>query len=132
LGTYNLGAISAGISTGSGPEGLAFIPAGNADFPSSSVLISEYSSGRVSAYTLDANSDPIVASRHDFITALSGAEGATIDPVTGDFLFSTFGGAGHVIEVRGFIAVPEPSALVLLAIGGLALGIKMRRGHRAV
>jgi hypothetical protein len=130
LGTYNLGAIVAGPVTGGGPEGLAFIAAGNADFPSNSVLISEYSDGRVSAYTLDANSNPIPGSRQDFITGLSGAEGATIDPVTGDFLFSTFGGGNDVIEVRGFIPVPEPAAVALMAIAGMALALSVR-GRRA-
>jgi hypothetical protein len=131
LGTYDVGPISAGPTTGGGPEGIAFILAGNADFPTNSVLVSEYSLGRVSAYSLDVNSDPIVGSRHDFITGLTGAEGATIDPVTGDFLFSTFGGASHVIEVRGFIVVPEPSALALLGIGGLVLATRMRRARRS-
>jgi hypothetical protein len=36
------------------------------------------------------------------MTGLTGAEGALIDPVTGDFIFSTFGGGDHVIVVRGF------------------------------
>jgi hypothetical protein len=36
----------------------------------------------------------------------TGAEGAVIDSVTGDFLFSTFGAANHVIAVRGF-AIPN-------------------------
>jgi hypothetical protein len=40
------------------------------------------------------------------MTGLSGAEGAALDPLTGDFLFSTFGGGSRVIEVRGF-AVPK-------------------------
>jgi hypothetical protein len=131
LGTYNIGAISAGPMTGGGPEGFAFILAGNTDFPSNSLLISEYSLGRVSAYTLDASSNPIVASRQDFITGLGGAEGATIDPVTGDFLFSTFGGGNHVIEVRGFVAAPEPSALLLMAVGGIALALRTCRARRA-
>lgn len=38
------------------------------------------------------------------MTGLSGAEGAAIDPLTGDFLFSTFGGGDRVIVVRGFAA----------------------------
>ena len=37
---------------------------------------------------------------------LDGAEGALLDPVTGDFLFSTFGGGSRVIVVRGFRAPP--------------------------
>jgi hypothetical protein len=36
------------------------------------------------------------------VTGLVGAEGAWIDPLTGDFLFSTFGGSNRVIKVSGF------------------------------
>ena len=42
------------------------------------------------------------------ITGLDGAEGALLDPVTGDFLFSTFGGGSRVVVVRGFRAPPPP------------------------
>ena len=43
--------------------------------------------------------------RRVLVANLQNAEGATIDPVSGDFLFSTFGGsAEHVYAVRGFNA----------------------------
>ena len=45
------------------------------------------------------------ATRRDFITVLEGAEGAAIDPLTGDFLFSTFGGGHRIIVVRGFAPI---------------------------
>jgi hypothetical protein len=130
-GTYDIAQpVTPGPNTGAGPEGLAFIRAGNADFPANSLLIAEYGAGRVSAYLLDANSDPILASRTDFITGLSGASGATIDPVTGDFLFDTFGGGNHVIEVRGFVAVPEPASIVLIGAGAATLLLGIRRRSR--
>ena len=48
--------------------------------------------------------DPVVASRRRFVYGLDGAEGASIDPVSGDFLFSTFGtGTDRVVVVRGFV-----------------------------
>jgi hypothetical protein len=31
-----------------------------------------------------------------------GAEGATFDPISGDFLFSTYGGGNRVIALSGF------------------------------
>ena len=68
--------------------------------------MSEYGAGNVAAYEVDANGDPVVASRRTFIGGLSGAEGAFLDPVTGEFLFSTFGGEGRVVVVRGFRAPP--------------------------
>ena len=116
-----------------GPEGFVYIAAGNAGFANDSMLVSDYSSGRVSAYDVDANGNPLVATRRDFLTGLSGAEGAAIDPVTGDFLFSTFGGGNQVVVVQGFLApdpdpnsVPEPGTLFLA--GAALLGLfRIRR-----
>lgn len=104
LGTFDIVSATPTVNTGGGPEGIVYIPGGNPDFPTDSVLISEYSAGAVRAYEIDANGDPIVATRRDFMTALGGAEGAMIDPVTGDFLFSTFGGGDRVVVVHGFSA----------------------------
>ncbi|MFO0909723.1 MAG: hypothetical protein U0794_15480 [Isosphaeraceae bacterium] len=113
-GTYDVGTGTLQATTGSGPEGLAYIPAGSPLFSNPSMLISEYSGNRVSAYTLDANGAPIPGSRQDFVTGLSGAEGAFVDPLTGDFLFSTFGSGSQIYSVQGFTAaVPEPGSLLL-------------------
>jgi hypothetical protein len=85
-----------------GPEGIAYVPLGSPLFPAPSVLISEYSANEVAVYETDAQGDPVLASRRTFITGLVGAEGALIDPASGDFLFSTFGGGDRVVAVRGF------------------------------
>ena len=66
------------------------------------VLISEYGTGTVSSYEIDLNGDPVPGTRRAFMTGLGGAEGGTRDPVSGDFLFSTFGGGSRVVVVRGF------------------------------
>jgi len=56
-----------------------------------------------------------------------------VDASTGDFLFSTFGGAGGVIAVRGFAATgnasaPEPGDLALIAAGlPFLAGLAIRR-----
>lgn len=109
-GTFNLtGFANVPDSTlATGPEGIVYIAAGQPQFGAPSMLVSEWNLGRVSAYTLDADGNPVVDSQRDFITGLSGAEGATIDPVTGDFLFSTYGGGNRVIAVQGF--APDPCA----------------------
>ncbi|PYJ23971.1 MAG: hypothetical protein DME99_01145 [Verrucomicrobia bacterium] len=68
------------------------------------MLIALHQGGKVVTAPLDANGDPIVASTQDFIQGLTVAEGAMIDPVSGEFLFSNFGGANEVIRVSGFDA----------------------------
>lgn len=128
-----------------GPEGFVFIPGTNAGFDGvDSMLVSDFSAGRVSAYRLDANGNPMVSTRRDFLTGLTGAEGAVIDPWTGDFLFSTFGGADQVVAVRGFARpdvtcgvpgtppcpTPEPGTLPLVGTVALAAGAWALRGRR--
>jgi hypothetical protein len=125
LGTFNVTHSSLEATIPGGPEGIAYIPPGSPLFPSPSVLVSEYSAGEIGVYQTDANGDPLVGTRQDFITGLTGAEGAFIDPITGDFLFSTFGGGNHVIVVRGFI-IPEPATWVLGAIAAIAGVLRLR------
>jgi PEP-CTERM motif len=136
-GTYDV-AVGASVSgLNFGPEGIVYVPSGSPVFPTLDasanwMLVSEYNSNRVSAYKADANWLPIGATRLDFITGVSGAEGATLDPLTGDFLFSTFGGGNQVLTVQGFVAptpatAPEPGTLALLALGGTLAIVKRRR-----
>lgn len=135
-GTFDLANVSASlVNTGGGPEGIVYVPGGSALFANPSMLVSEYSAGRVSAYEVDALGIPIVATRRDFVTGLSGTEGATIDTSTGDFLFSTFGGGNRVISVRGFAAVTVPEAgsglLALLPILATGVVVIVRRRKSA-
>ena len=91
-----------------GPEGFVYVTSGSPQFSGPSLLVSEYGVDEVAAYQVDANGDPVIATRRPIITGLDGAEGALLDPVTGDFLFSTFGGGSRVVAVRGFRAPPPP------------------------
>ena len=116
-GTYSLTSASLQVTLPGGPEGFVYVPPSSPLFPSQSMLVSEYSNGSVASYTIDANGNPVVATRKDFITGLTGAEGAAIDPVTGDFFFSTFGGSNQVIEVQGFV---PPSAPVSVEVPTLS------------
>jgi hypothetical protein len=118
-GTYNL-------------EGIAYVPPGSKLFPNPSVLIAEYYSGQIFTFQVDANGDPILATEEPFLTGLIGAEGAVIDPLTGDFLFSTFSfsGANYIEEVKGFTTpppVPEPNSLFLIAGGIIGLMASRRK-----
>ena len=85
------------------------------------LIASEWSSGNVSVYDVDGNGDPIAATRRPFIDKFPGPEGAFFDPVSGDFLFSTFDAADpnlspqtqhttpeRLLVVEGFSAPPPP------------------------
>ncbi|MBC8058334.1 MAG: PEP-CTERM sorting domain-containing protein [Rhizobiales bacterium] len=135
---------AAGIqSLPGGPEGFVYITGANAGFSVNSMLVSEYAAGTVAAYEVDANGDPLLSSRRTFLSGLSGAEGAVIDPVTGDFLFSTFGGGSRVVVVSGFLAplppidpgptpaVPEPTTWAMLGLGLLGMAFAARKRHRS-
>jgi len=129
-GTYDVVGVHQGPTLPGGPEGFIYVAAGNPGFAVDSMIVSEFSGNSIAAYEIDANGDPIVATRRDFLTGLDGAEGAFFDSLTGDFLFSTFGTASDtVFRVEGFkaVPVPEPSTLVLLGCG---LALIARRNRR--
>lgn len=131
-GTFDITGTTLRASGLSGPEGVIYVAAGNPLFADDSVLVSEYGSNRISAYTVDAFGAPVVGSRHDFITGLGGAEGAAVDPLTGDFLFSTFGSGNQVVRVSGFNA-PPPAAAPTPAVASAAvplLGLTALRRRR--
>jgi hypothetical protein len=112
-GTYNLVNVTpvTGSTLPGGIVGFVYVNAGSSQFSGPSMLVSEYQADSVAAYAVDGTGNPIPATRRSFITGLDGADGAFIDPVTGDFLFSTFGGGDRVVVVRGFASsVPPPVA----------------------
>jgi hypothetical protein len=107
-GTYDVTSLVQGPMLPNGAAGFVFIAAGNPGFTSDTVLVSEYDIGTVAAYTLTgAGSDPDPTTRTPFITGLSGAQGGVLDPVSGDFLFSTYSSA-QIIAIRGFKPPPPP------------------------
>jgi hypothetical protein len=108
-GTYNITSPVLNTTIQGGPEGFIYVPVGSPLFPSNSMLVSEYGNDVVSIYQFDGSGNPNPASRTLFVNGLTGAEGAVIDPLTGDFLFSTFGTTNHVIVVRGFAPPPTPT-----------------------
>jgi len=128
-GTWDVTGVTAGPQlAGAGPEGIVYVPPGSPGFTSPAMLVSEFGTGSVAAYDVDAQGMPVPASRRAFLTGLDGAMGAFIDPLSGDFVFSTFGGANRVIVVGGFAApVPEPAHAVLLIAGLLVVAAARAR-----
>jgi hypothetical protein len=109
-GTYNVQNVrEITASQLPGSDGFAYVPLGSPRFGSPSMLVSEYTSNAIGAYELNRDGNPVVASRRTFLTGLDRAVGAAIDPVTGDFLFSTFGGGDRVVVVGGFASGDEPT-----------------------
>ena len=105
-GTYTLGNATLRCDTDDGLEGFVYVPTSNALFGTTSMLVSDYDNYTINRYLVDQNGMPIVASREEFVTNLGGAEGGTLDPVSGAFMFSTFSSTSRVLMVRGFTAPP--------------------------
>ncbi|MBI5386507.1 MAG: Ig-like domain-containing protein [Verrucomicrobia bacterium] len=113
-GTYNLGAFSAPILLNIGCEGAFYVPAGNPRFANHSVLICDYGSSAVVSYQVNNNGDPIPATKQVFISDLFAPEGGAADPVTGDFVFSSFDGV-HLYVVSGFTGGLNPPVVTITA-----------------
>jgi hypothetical protein len=141
-GTFDITTSGTIVTLSGGPEGIVYVKNGNAGFTVDSVLIAEWGAGRVGTYEIDGNGDPVAGTRRDFLNGLSGAEGAVIDPLTGDFLFSTFGGGDQVFVISGFTvlpppppppnAVPEPATWALMLLGFGLVGHGLRSARRTV
>ena len=90
------------------PEGMVFVPPGSPVFPANSVLINNWSTGKIVTAPLDANGDPIVANTQELIEGFGASEGPFIDPLTGDLLFWSTNNGGSIFVVRGFQVPPTP------------------------
>ncbi|MBK7072519.1 MAG: hypothetical protein IPH44_09455 [Myxococcales bacterium] len=97
------------------PGGFAYVPAGSPGFAAQSIIVAEWrqsgqADDRVAVYEADAQGDPIIATRREFMSAFPRPWGAYFEPVTGDYLFLSWGlGTDRVYVVQGF--VPPPPVL---------------------
>ena len=115
IGTFNV-SVDSFIPMAHGGVGINFVSsASNPVFGLDSVLVASYSDDLITAYAIDANGDPIIGTGRTFRVAAF-ASGGAVDPVTGDFLFTTLDN----VEVNriGF-PIPEPSAAAFLCLGAL-------------
>jgi hypothetical protein len=93
------------------PGGFAYVPAGSPGFATQSVIVAEWrfdsTLDRVAVYEVDQAGDPVVATRQDFFAKFPRPWGAYFEPVTGDYLFLSWGtGMDRVYVVRGFVPPP--------------------------
>jgi hypothetical protein len=88
-----------GSQLSGGIESFIYVPLEHPQFPNPSLVITKFNTSEVYAYDVDENGDPIPATERLFIDNLSGAEGATLDPTTGDFLFGVYALNGNIIRV---------------------------------
>jgi hypothetical protein len=92
------------------PGGFAYVPAGSPGFPEPSLIVAEWQASdldRVAVYEVDDAGDPKVATRREFFSKFPRPWGAYFEPVTGDYLFLSWGtGNDHVYVVQGFVPPP--------------------------
>lgn len=93
------------------PGGFAYVPAGSPGFTTQSMIVAEWrfdsTMDRVAVYDVDTAGDPVVTTRRDFFAKFPRPWGAYFEPVTGDYLFLSWGsGEDHVYIVQGFVPPP--------------------------
>ncbi|BAY97276.1 hypothetical protein NIES37_12140 [Tolypothrix tenuis PCC 7101] len=106
-GTWNIAPATKSVQITGGPDAFIYVSASMPQFTSARILLAEQDTDTVSAYNIDANGDPIPTTRQEFLTGIDGPIGAAIDPLTGDFFFSTYSfgdfnpqGFNQVVVVR--------------------------------
>ena len=111
-GLLTTGALTTTVPLPNNPGGFAYVPPGPPGFPAQSVIVAEWVQGdasrdRVAVYTTDGAADPVVASRKEFFTRFPRPWGAYFEPVTGHYLFLSWGtGTDRVFVVQGFVPPP--------------------------
>jgi hypothetical protein len=106
-GFYDIANVTKKLTLPGGPEGVAYVTNFSPRFASDAMIVSEWSTNSVSVYPVDATTgDPIVEERTPMLTNVKGVEGALFDPVTGDFLFSTWDyiDGDRIYALHGFAA----------------------------
>lgn len=89
-----------------GSGGFAYVPPGSPQVERNSVVVAEWASS-VSFFEVDVRGNPDPSTRRPFLTGLTAAWGAYFEPVTGDFIFPSWGNEQMII-IQGFRPPPPP------------------------
>lgn len=124
-GGYNFGTCSDTVTFSSNPEGIAYVPAGTPGFAANSILINFYELGTLTAFNLDANGMPILATGVNVVTGLERPAGIAVDPVTGDILIDCFLAGQQWTELQVNSTAPEPGTggIAVIGLASLFVGL---------
>jgi hypothetical protein len=100
-GTFDIVGETQTATLSGGPDGICYVPRMAPFFTGADVLVAEFNASNIAAYAVDANGDPIAATRQTFISGLSSAFAMTVDPVTLDVIHASWSGA-QVRVIKGF------------------------------
>lgn len=107
--SWNVTGATKMVNLPNGPGGFAYVPSGSPGFPTNRIILSEWSADSVATYEVDGQGDPQPGSRKAFFEKFTKPWGAYFDPLTGDFLFLTWGPApDRLYVVQGFTKPPPP------------------------
>lgn len=112
-GLYTIDSLTEAVALPNNPGGFAYVPAGSPGFAAQSLIVAEWVRGdrtldRVAVYETDVAGDPMPATRREFFSRFPRPWGAYFEPVTGDYLFLTWGdGDDRVYIVQGFVPPPD-------------------------
>jgi hypothetical protein len=96
-GTFSPGNATLTAALPQGTEGLVYAP-GNAPLLGGQLLVCEWGFGNIVAYQVDANGDPLLATRQVVVSGAPSIGGGAVDPWTGDLVFCA--GGGQVLVLR--------------------------------
>lgn len=101
-GTYDLTNVVLRTTLSRVAEGFDYVPPQSPQLQDfQTVMVNEYQWGTIAAYDVDANGDPIPASRLEFASGITNPLGLAFDPVSGDMVVTSYKGM-KVYVVRGF------------------------------
>ena len=88
---YSFSNSSFGAPIDQTPAGFSYVPLGSSGFSSQSILVSQYdTTGVIAAYSLYESGGANLTTKRNFVENIYSPVGSTIDPFTGDLLFTHF------------------------------------------